>query len=309
MFDSGHEDELENHHEHAFHNEASNEYDAGHLNFRRCYAELPIGEHLTARGGPRAPAHRHPQIPSYIDNLTDEYDSSSENSVAYDSSYLHSHNEDFSGDNGRSPSTFGRPLSPTTINYCSGGTIIEPLSRPNVDHRHGSRYSAFASSATDSQDDHLRTRGPIYGRREAGVRVSTTRGRGERRGVAARWEGYREDSARTGAALGAGQGRAQARGSQFGGRGGRVHPRGTRRADRVPAARCRAEPASSDVNTATRVGNRGQRNARPGGSTSKPRRRTHARNNTGRSEDAAEDAAVAAMNREFGAMGFAATSS
>ena len=167
----------------------------------------------------------------------------------------------------------------------------------------GNRVSP--SSANNFEDDQPPAREPITGRRGARVRVSTTRGRGERRGVGARPGANRGDSDRTdfasGADRGPGRGGAQARGSH---RGGRAPPN-ARRTTHTPNITPNAVPASDHISSAPGARDHGQRDAAPARSTAIPRRHTHFQDTTDKPEDSPEYAAtVEVMNRRFNSMRF-----
>lgn len=260
---------------------SADEYDESRLNARYSDAEFSDGERLTRPIDSWASFHRHPQTPSYPDNLTDEYDSSSQGSVVYGGHYPDIENEELPGGDGSRLGAFDRPRGPPATNREFCGTADRHGPRPNADLHHDGRRRVFVSSATESEDDRPCARDPVD-----------------------------RHHARTGFASGADhgidQGGTQARGSNRDGRdnrGDRAPPdnRRTTRASIIPPS---AEPANGHVKSAAGAGHRVQRKDAPSGSAAIPGRPGRVQDRTGRQEDPAEDAATAEVDRRFGSMKF-----
>ena len=298
-----HQNDPRDHHRNAVHSQSTDDYDESHSNINASHSDPDFfdSEDLNSRDGSRVPSHRHPQTRPYTDDLISQYDSASEGSEGFDSSYLHIDDEYFSrGDHSRA-STSGRPHGSTTMNRGLG-------SRPNSDHRHDGRHRFASSSATDFQDGEPRTRDPIDDRGGARVRIPTTGGRGESRG-AVTWSRANRENSRpdfaSGAGRGTGLGVARARGPH---RGSRVPPN-ARQASHAANIRSSAVPASSYTDSVAGRIHRGQRNAALTGSTAAPRRRAHVHDTTSRSRDLAEDVFTVEMDRRFRSMRFEDSSS
>ena len=260
---------------------SADEYDESRLNACHSDAGFFNGERLTSPVDTRASFHRHPQTPSYPDDLTDEYDSSSEGSVVYDGRYPHTDNGKFPGSDGSRLGASDRPRGPPATNREFCGTADRHGSRPNADRHHDGRRRVIVSSTTESEDDRPCARDPVD-----------------------------RHHARTGFASGAdhgtGQGGTQARGSNRDGRDNRGDraPPDNRRTSRASIISPSAEPASSHVKSAAGEGHRVQRKDAPSGSAGIPRRRARFQDSTGRHEEPAEDAATAEVNRRFRSMKF-----